>query len=87
MSVIGRLNLDSFVRERVREGYSHQAIASELEINYPASLVGLSRRSVTRYCSLNNIHYSSRLQREQLNDVVEQAVYRITPLFAVCVCV
>lgn len=82
-SVIRQLNLDTVIRERVRNGYTHEEIASELQrMNYTRSTVaGLSKRSVTRYCSQNNIHYASRLRREELDDVVEQAVYRVCGTF------
>ena len=40
-------------------------------------IAGLSR-SVIRHCSLNNIHYASRLPREQLDDLVEQAVSQVS---------
>ena len=40
-------------------------------------VVGLSRRSVTRYCSQNGIHYSSRLNDQELNDLVENSVFRV----------
>lgn len=79
-SVIRQLNLDTVIRERVRNGYSHEEIASELQMSYP-TVDGLSKRSVTRYCSQNNIHYASRLRREELDDVVEQAVYRVCGAF------
>ena len=75
-SVISQMNLDSFIRDRVQNGYSHAAIASELQLIHPG-IAGLSRRSVTRHCSQHNIHYASRLPREQLDDLVEQAVSRV----------
>ena len=76
-SVISQMNLDSFIRDRVQNGYSHATIASELQLIHPG-IAGLSRRSVTRHCSLHNIHYASRLPREQLDDLVEQAVSQVS---------
>jgi len=40
-SVIRGLNCESVIRDRVRSGYTHQAIASELQQFYPG-LEGLS---------------------------------------------
>ena len=75
-SVIGGLNCEGFIRDMVRNGYTHQAIASELQRIYPGR-VGLSTRSVRRYCSENDIHYSSRLSDEQVEDLVERAVFQV----------
>ena len=76
-SVIGQLNCDSFIRDSVREGFTHAAIASQLQHSHPEVSSGLSARSVRRYCSVNDIHYSSRLSEGQLDGVVEQAVFRV----------
>ena len=75
-SVIGGLNCEGFIRDMVGNGYTYQAIASELQRIYPGR-VGLSTRSVRRYCSENNIHYSSRLSDQQVEDLVEQAVFQV----------
>lgn len=79
-SVIGQLNCDNLIRVRVVAGHTHQAIASELQRMHPGVLTGLSRRSVTRYCTENDIHYSSRLNTLQLEGLVEQSVYRVSLL-------
>ena len=60
MSSISQLNCDAFIRGRIEYGFTHDAIAVELQQLYPG-LVGLSSRSVRRYCSSNDIRYSSRL--------------------------
>ena len=73
-SVMQRLNCDSFIRNRVSRGFTHQVIAAELQRVYPG-LVGLSARSVMRYCSASTIHYSSRLNHQDVEELV--AVYLI----------
>ena len=47
---------------------------------HPGVVTGLSRRSVTRYCTENDIHYSSRLNEQQLESFVEQSVYQVSIL-------
>ena len=79
-SIIGQLNCDSLIRQRVGTGHTHQAIASELQQMHPGVVTGLSRRSVTRYCTENDIHYSSRLNEQQLESFVEQSVYQVSIL-------
>ena len=80
-SVIG-LNCEGVIRDRVRSGYTHQAIASELQQFYPG-LEGLSVRSVRQYCLENDIHYSSRLNDQEVDDLVEQAVFQVH--FYICI--
>ena len=80
-SGIERLNCSSFIRDRVERGCTHRAIATELQGMYPGT-IGLSARSVRRYCSRNNIHYSSCLNDGQLRDLVEQAVSRVCRLYS-----
>ena len=78
-SVIGQLYCDDLIRERVVAGHTHQAIASELQRMHPWVVAGLSRRSVTRHCAeLHGVHYSSRLDSQQLEGLVEQSVYWVS---------
>ena len=76
-SAISQLNCDSFIRDKVGSRWTHAAIASQLQQIYPGVSSGLSARSVKRYCSINDIHYSSGLNEEQLDEVVEHAVFRV----------
>ena len=71
---------EPLIRDRVRRGYSHQAIAQELQQQCP-SIRGLSTRSVRRFCSTNEIHHSSRLSANEVDNVVEQYVARVGPSY------
>ena len=82
-SVIGGLNCEGFIRDMVGNGYTHQAIASELQRLYTGR-VGLSTRSVRKYCSENNIHYSSRLSDQQVEDLSATGCLPGTHTFALC---
>ena len=75
-SAISRLNCGSIIKDRVDARFTHAAIALELQRRYPGES-GLSARSVKRYCSDNNIHYSSCLNQEQVDELVEQAVFQV----------
>ena len=81
MSTLESLSLaEPLIRDRVRRGQSHQAIAQELQHQYP-SLRGLSTRSVRQFCSTNQIHCSSRLSTHEVDSVVEQYVVRVGPSY------
>ena len=75
-SALSQLNCESLVRSRVEAGVTHAAIAVELQQLHPGAR-GLSTRSVRRYCSDNGIHYSSRLNQEQVDQLVERAVFQV----------
>ena len=75
-SAISRLNCASIIKDRVEARFTHAAIALELQRRYPGES-GLSARSVKRYCSDNDIHYSSCLNQEQVDQLVEQAVFQV----------
>ena len=64
------------IQDRIMAGHTHAAIASELQQLNPGA-PGLSARSVRRYCSVNNVHFSSRLTSEQLEGLVERAVFQV----------
>ena len=68
--------LDSFVdfvREKVqRYGWSHKKISLFLQENNPG-VRGLSERSVRRFCHQNDIHKTSRLDNQTLDEVVTKA--------------
>ena len=82
-SAISRLNCGSIIKDRVDARFTHAAIALELQRRYPGES-GLSARSVKRYCSDNNIHYSSCLNQEQVDELVEQAVFQVYTIIVYC---
>ena len=75
-SAISHLNCHSVIRDRIEAGFTYAAIAFELQQLHPG-VSGLSARSVRRYCSDNSIHYSSCLNQEQVDQLVEQTVFQV----------
>ena len=75
-SIIGSLNCERLIRDMVENGNTHQTISLELQQLFPG-FAGLSTRSVRRFCSSRSIHYSSRVSFQDLNHLVEQAVFRV----------
>ena len=71
-SVIGGLNCEGFIRDM--DTLIGPFIALELQRIYPGC-VGLFTRAMGRYCSENDIHYSSRLSDEQVEDLVGVSIY------------
>ncbi len=64
--------LDRFEREirsRVERGETHEVISMTLRHRYPG-LLGISRRSVRRFCTRRGIHYRSRLSDQELDQIV-----------------
>ena len=79
MSLLDDLGCDDFIAKRVQDGHTCQQIALELQHLYPGC-PGFSARSVRRFCSRKNIHRSSRLSTQEVNDVVEHAVAQVSSL-------
>ena len=76
MSVLKELGCGDLISDTVREGATHQAIAAELRQLYP-TLPGFSTRSVRRFCSNNEIHQSSNLCTQAIDQVVKQAIAQV----------
>ena len=77
MALLEELGCRDFIASRVKDGHTHQEIALELQNIYP-SCPGLSSRSVRRFCCKNNIHRSSQLSTQEVNEVVEYAVSQVS---------
>lgn len=77
MALLEELGCESLISSRVRHGKTHEQISLELQQLYPGSS-GLSARSVRRFCSQRNIHWSSQLDESELDSVVEQAVSQVS---------
>ena len=58
-------------------GATHQQVAAELRHRFHG-LPGLSSRSVRRFCSSKQIHRSSQLCEQSLDEIVEQAVSQVS---------
>lgn len=71
---------DTFIRDRVSNSYTFDAIAVELQQICPSTR-GLSARSVRRYCNDNGICRSSRLTTSEVDDAVERAVSLVGPSY------
>lgn len=76
MALLCDLGCEDFIRNRVKSGATHQEIAAELRGLYPG-LPGLSGRSLRRFCFLKQIHRSSRLSSQSVDEVVEQAIAQV----------
>lgn len=71
-----RLVEEDFIRSRVSRRYTHRQISEEIQRLFPDER-GLSEMSVRRYCTERNIHYSSRLNDDQLDDAVRACVQQV----------
>ena len=69
-------DFDTFIREKINEKWSHTKISAYLVASYPG-VIGLSTRSVQRYCAAENIHKTSRLNDLDLDKVVNDAVSKV----------
>ena len=74
---------DTFIRDRVSNNYTYDAIAVELQQRYPSAR-GLSARSTRRYCNDNGIFRSSHLTTSEVDDVVERTVSQVGPSYGHC---
>ncbi len=81
-SVIAALDCEAFIHQRIRDGYTHRDVSSELAQAYPG-MRGVSTRSVRRFCAEREIHYSGRLSHQQVGELVEQSVSQVYK-FASC---
>lgn len=66
-----------FIVDRVKAGCTYQQISLGLQQAHPGHF-GLSSRSIRRYCCSNNIHRSSQLSDQELCDIVELAVVKVS---------
>ena len=76
MAALSALDCEDIVRLRVNERCSYDAISSELQQLHPG-VNGLSSRTIRRFCSERNIHYSSRVTSEDLLAAVECNVAQV----------
>lgn len=76
MAHLEELGCENLISCRVKQGCTHQQIALELQQLNPG-VSGLSARSVRRYCCSKNIHHSSRLSIQEVDEVVECAVSQV----------
>jgi hypothetical protein len=70
--------LEDFIRERIEEDkWTHGKLRDYLLQNYPGQR-GFSVRSIQRFCSDNNIHRTTRMERRNLDAVVGEAIDKVS---------
>ena len=69
--------LEAFVKEKIeQDGWTHKQLSSYLQQTYPGKN-GFSVRSIERYCSLQDIHRTSRITKENLDEVIANAIEKV----------
>ena len=71
----------------VEERKSYDAIRTELKSSYPHLTLGLSARSVRRYCRELSIHVTPRLSDAHLHQVVASSVAAVSEIIRTVVLV
>lgn len=69
MSALEALNVLPYVQMRVNSGYTHRAIVEELRNRFPG-VRGISVRSLKRFCSVYDLHATSRISDQVLDVLV-----------------
>ena len=67
-------DLESFVRGKIEEEkWTHRRLSEYLMRRY-SNTRGFSIRTIKRFCADKNIHRTSRLNEDELDEVVSQSV-------------
>ena len=70
-------HLEDFIRDKVVvEKWTHKKLSSYLQQIYPGKK-GLSIRSLQRFCSDRDIHKTARIQCDDLDAAVEDAIEKV----------
>ena len=70
-------DLEDLVRERIEvERWTHKKLSLYLNQMYPQQK-GFSLRSIQRFCAEKDIHKSTRLDTNSLDEVVEDAIKKV----------
>ena len=73
-------NLDDlidFVKEKIKiDKWTHARLSHHLQQTYPGTK-GFSERSLQRFCSEKDIHKTSRVDKDDLDVVVEAAINKV----------
>ena len=73
-------DFEDFIREKVeRERWTHEKLSAYLQRQFPRTK-GFSARSLRRFCSLKDIHRTSRLERRSLDRAVTEAIIKVSIL-------
>ena len=74
-------DLEDLVREKIEvERWTHKKLSLHLNQMYPQQK-GFSIRSIQRFCTTKDIHKTSRLNNNNLDEVVQDAVKRVCIIF------
>ena len=69
---------EAVVREKIeKERWTHKQVSSFLTERYPGQM-GLSIRSLQRFCSSKGIHKTSRIDNQKLDEVVSMATSMVS---------
>ena len=72
--------LEDLIMEKVEQDrWSHAQLSDFLKHSYPG-VQGFSIRSIQRFCQEKNIHKTSRVTDQELDEVVSDAVARVCSL-------
>ena len=78
IDVLGdHLDVESFIRTKIEgENFTHQRLSDSLQKIFPGQK-GFSIRSLQRYCASKDIHKTSRLNKNDLDEIVEESVNEV----------
>ena len=72
--------LESLIREKIEQDqWSHAQLSDFLKLSYPG-VQGFSIRSLQRFCQEKNIHKTSRVTDQELDEAVSNAVSKVCSL-------
>ena len=72
--------LEDLIREKIEQDrWSHAQLSDFLKHSYPG-VQGFSIRSIQRFCQEKNIHKTSRVTEQELDEAVSDAVSRVCSL-------
>ena len=76
-------DMEDFIRDKIMmENWTHSRISLYLKRLYPGCR-GFSVRSIERFCSDKGIHRTSRLDASNLQEVVSEAIRKVSALVLV----
>ena len=77
-------DMEGFIRDKIiMENWTHSRISLYLKRLYPGCW-GFSVRSIERFCSNKGIHRTSRLDASNLQEVVSEAIRKVSVLVLKC---
>ena len=72
--------LEGLIREKIEQDrWSHAQLSDFLKLSYPG-VQGFSIRSLQKFCQEKNIHKTSRVTDQELDEAVSNAVSKVCSL-------